>query len=391
MEIYEEIGIKRVINAIGTVTFLGGSLMELETLQAMDSAAKSFVNMAELAEKAGSVIAEATGAEAGLVTSGAAAALTLATAACMTGKDPANIARLPNTDGMKNEIIIQKMHRNVHDRHLRVAGAKYIEVGDRSHVSSWEIEAAMNEKTAAIAYFVYDPQPGILPLDEVIKIAHKRNVPVIVDAAAELPPIENLRKYIKIDADLVAFSGGKGILGPNDTGILCGQKDLIEAAALNGFPESFPYSFGGFGIGRTMKVSKEQIVGLIVALKSYMRKDHEAQMKKWTEIARYMAQELNVLPNVEARVAFLENNPRPICIPKTGITINEKALGITIFEIVNSLKEGNPTIAVISDYFTGKGKIFSYGNKIWLNPQCLRNGEEKIVVERLRKILTRER
>ncbi|MEM2875386.1 MAG: aminotransferase class V-fold PLP-dependent enzyme, partial [Candidatus Bathyarchaeia archaeon] len=253
MGVYEELGVRRVVNASGNMTDLGGSLMDPETLEAMNDAAGSFVYMEELMEKAGEVIAEVTGAEKGLVTSGAAAALALAAAACMTGKDLSKVARLPDTTGMKNEIIIQRMHRNPFDSCVRVSGAKFVEVGHNHGTEPWELEAAINEKTAAIIYFVFDPQPGVLPLEEVIKIGKKYGIPVIVDAAAEVPPVENLKKFIAMGADLVLFSGGKEIRGPNDSGILCGRSDLIEAAALNAFPKHF----GWFGIGRPMKISKE--------------------------------------------------------------------------------------------------------------------------------------
>lgn len=386
MGIYEKLGVKRIINARGSMTSLGGSVIPQEILEVMNSAAESFVDMNELAKKAGEVVAEVTGAEAGLVTCGAAAGLVLASAACMTGKNFAKIDRLPNTDGMKNEIIIQRMHRNPYDRHLRIAGTKLVEVGDRSQTWSWEIEAAISEKTAAIAYFPFDPQPGVLPLQETVKIAHKFDIPVIVDAAGGIPPFTNLRKYIKMRADLVVFSGGKAISGPNDTGILCGKKELIEAAALNGFPPNFPYFSGKFGIGRAMKVSKEQMVGLIASLKSYMKKDHKAEMKKWARISKYMAKELNVLSNIEARVTILETGPRPVCIPKVEIIANEKALGVKVSEIVESLEEGNPAIAVISSKETPVSK-----NKIYLNPQCLFKGEGEIVVERLQEILMSRR
>lgn len=394
MGIYEELGVKRVINASGTLTVLGGSLMEQGTLEAMNEAAKSFVNMAELAEKAGNIVAEATGAEDGLVTSGAAASLALAAAACITGKDLAKIDKLPDTDGMKNEIIIQRMHRNTYDRCLRISGAKFVEVGDRSHTLPWEMEAAISENTAAIVYFVYGPQPGVLPLEEVIEIAHKRNIPVIVDAAAEIPPVENLKKYIKIGADLVLFSGGKGILGPSNSGLLCGKRELMEAAALNGYPTialryppDHPYFSGKFGIGRAMKISKEQIVGLVTALKSCIKKDHKSEMERWTEMAEYMAKELNALPNVETKVTLeIPMGPRPVCIPKTEVSIDEKALGLTVSDIVNALKEGNPEVAVITNKEAAIPK-----NRIYLSPQCLFNGEEKVVVKKLKKILTSQR
>jgi len=375
MGIYEELGVRRVVNACGTMTLLGGSLIEPETLEAMNEAAESFVYMEELMEKAGEIIAEITGAEKGLVTSGAAAALAVAAAACMTGKDLAKIARLPDTTGMKNEIIIQRMHRNSYDACLRASGAKLVEVGHHTGTETWEVEAAINEKTAAIAYFVFDPQPGVLPLEEVIKIGKKNDVPVIVDAAAELPPVENLRKFISMGADLVIFSGGKQIRGPNDSGILCGRKDLIEAASMI----AFPHWFGWYSIGRTMKISKEQIVGLVVALKRLVSKDHDAEMKRWTRMAQYMAQELDKVPNVKARVVMPTMGPRPLTIPRAEIHLDENALGITVDEVLSKLRRGNPAVEV---WRVPSQPI------IHLNPQCLLDGQEKFVVKRLKEALS---
>jgi len=379
MGVYEKLGVREVINASGTLTTLGGSIMELETLEAMNDAAKSFVYMEELMEKAGDVIAEITGAERGLVTSGAAAALSLAAAACMTGKDLVKIAKLPDTSGMKNEIIMQRMHRNIYDRCLTSSGAKLVEVGYHDRASVWEIGASINERTAAIAYFVYDPQPGVVLLEEVIRIAKKNNVPVIVDAAAELPPVENLGKFIAMGADLVAFSGGKDIGGPNDSGILCGRKDLVEAARLNAFPSYF----GHYPIGRTMKISKEQIVGLVTALRSYVRKDHHARMKRWMKMVECMAIELNTLPHVEAKVIMPEKGPiRPLCIPRTEVRLDEKKLDMTVSEVVSLLRSGNPAIEVWTIHEQ---------HLIQIIPQCLADGQEKIVVKKLKEVLTRPR
>ena len=378
--IYEELGVRPIINAGGTFTYLGGSMMEPEVLAAMNDAAKHFVDMAELAKRAGEIVAEITGAGAGLVTSGAAASLAFAAAGCMTGMDPAKVARLPDTTGMKNEIVVQRKHRNPHDHHLRVTGVKLVEVGDMFRTSSWEVEAAINERTAALVYFIYDPMPGTLSLEKNIELAHAHNLPIIVDAAAEVPPFENLRNFTDMGVDLVAFSGGKAILGPNDTGILIGRKDLIEASSMNAFPEDYPKPFGAFGIGRTMKVSKEQIVGLVVALKRYAKRDHKADMNRWKKMAEFMARELNVIPNMKASVVILEQNPRPICIPKIEVSIDERASGMSASELVKRLITEEPRIAVVH--------WPSYHRSIYLNPQCLLDGEEKIVVNRIKSILS---
>lgn len=382
--IYEELGIKPIINAEGTVTVLGNSLMEPEVLDAMNEAAKHFIDMGELAQKAAETFAEITGAEDGIVTAGAAASLALAAAGCMTGTDPSKVARLPDTAGMKNEIIIQRMQRNPHDHHLRSVGAKLVEVGDYFASAAWEMEAAITERTAAIVYFVYDPQPGVLPLNEVIEIAHSHHLPVIVDAAAELPPLENLRRFVSMGADLVVFSGGKAIAGPSDTGILVGRRAIMQACAVNAFPENYPITSITVAnpprIGRTMKISKEQMVGLIVALKMYAKRNHKADMDRWTKMTEWMAKELNTLPHVRARSLILEQNPRAITIPKTEISLDEARLGVTYAELAKRLYYEEPRVAVA--YWP------PYHRKIYLNPQCLLDGEEKIVVQHIREILT---
>ena len=376
MGIYEELGVRKVINASGSMTNLGGSIMDSEVIEAMNEAARSFVYMEELIEKAGEVIAEVTGAEMGLVTSGAAAALALAAAACMTGKDLSKISRLPDTTGMKNKIIIQRLHRNPFDSCIRASGAKLVEVGNNFGTEAWEMENAIDDDTAAIAHFVFDPQPGVLPLERVIEIGKKHDVPVIVDAAAELPPVENLRKFISMGAVLVLFSGGKEIRGPNDSGILCGRRDLVEAAYMN----SFTHHFGWFGIGRPMKISKEQIVGLIVALRKYVSKDHNAEMERWRAMAEYMATELSKLQNIEVKVIMPRMGPRPLCIPRTEVKLNEEALGLSTTELIKKLREGDPAIEV----WRVPGEPV-----IHLNPQCLQDGQERIVVEKIKKVLSR--
>jgi len=373
MGIYETLGVRRIVNASGTMTVLGGSLIEKETIEAMNDAAKSFVFMDELMDKAGKIVAQITGAEAAIITSGTAASLTLAAAACMTGKDLTKINKLPDTSGMKNEIIIQRLHRNAFDNCIRNSGAKLVEVGNSWSTPQWEMEAAINDKTAAIAYFVLNPQPGLLPVQDVLDIAKKQGIPVIVDAAGELPPVENLKAFVSLGADLVLFSGGKQIAGPSDSGILCGRRDLVEAASMN----SFLNYFGWYGIGRTMKISKEQIVGLVVALQRYVAKDHNAEMERWRKMAEYMSEELRDLPGLDV-IVTTKSGLSPLCIPRVVISLNEERGGITVSDVVNSLREGNPPIAVWSEPSI---------ESIYINPQCLLDGEERIVANRLKEIL----
>jgi L-seryl-tRNA(Ser) seleniumtransferase len=232
MDIYERLGVTKRVNGAGLLTRLGGSLMAPEVIDAMRDAAGSFVDMAELQTRASTIIARYTGAEAGIVTSGAAAAITLATAACLTRLDVARMERLPDTDGMPNEVIMFRAHRTGYDHAIRASGARIVEVGFNDitvgsgvrGLEGWEIEAAIGPRTVAVAYAANPTQQP--PLATVAAVAKKHNLPVIVDAAAQLPPQSNLKRFIAEGASLVAYCGGKAIRGPQGTGILCGDKEL---------------------------------------------------------------------------------------------------------------------------------------------------------------------
>ena len=375
MSIYDELGVKRVINAMGTYTFLGGSVILPEAVKAMSEAAKAFVNMDELQRRAGEIIAEITGAEAACVTSGAAAGLVLAVAACMTGDDPEKMAKIPYIDFPKNEVILPAMQDNPYVRNLAIPCAKIVKVGSEQGYTLEDIEEAINERTVAIAFIFFTSKRGcdLEALKEVVKIGKKYNVPVIVDAAAELPPFENLRDIVATGADLVIFSGGKDIRGPNDTGFVIGRADLIRAIVAHSSPRHY--------MGRPMKVSKEDIVGLVVALKHYTREAVEARRRRWEEIAQYFIRELSseyvnverVMPDPSKHEYSAQGWPR------ARLIFNEEALGITAAEINKMLLEGDPPIYV-----------HQKGNEIIINPQCLQDGEEKIIAERIKEILLKK-
>lgn len=303
MTVYDRLGVRRIVNAKGTATRLSGGIMRPEVSAAMVEASQSCVDMAELQAAASKEIAKATGAEAGYIASGAAACLTLAAAACIAGLDPGKMNRLPDTRGMKNEIIMVRSQRNFYDHAIRAAGATIIEVGlpDRysgagvRDAAAWEIEDAINEHTAAI-FYVADAQSQPT-LKSVAALAKKQGIPVIVDAAAQLPPQSNLKRFIAEGADLVAFSGGKIIGGPQASGFLCGRKDLIMSAALQHLDldiyddmwmppkglidtkklKGMPHH----GIGRSCKVGKEEIVGLLTALKIFVTEGDASRHEKW--------------------------------------------------------------------------------------------------------------
>lgn len=372
MGVYERLGVKRVINAAGTMTALGGSRPSPEVLKAMAEAAESFVVMTELHEAAGKIIADITGAEAGLVTSGAAAGLVLMAAACITGKDEEKMLLLPHTEGMSNEIIVPKVQENIHFQDFSAAGAVLVKVGTHDGYAFTEIEDAITKKTVGLAFFFFTGRRycDYDDLAEVIKIGKKHGIPVIVDAAAELPPIGNLTKLIAMGADLVAFSGGKAIQGPNDTGFICGRKDLVEAAAMQVCPHR--------GIGRGLKVSKEAIIGFITALQSYVAEGHKTERERWESKVGFFLKELADIPHVKVERVFPDPSKEYYaqCWPRARVTWDEEVLGFTVAEAREKLKQGDPRVIV------GGG-----ADAIVVNPHLLRDGEEKLIADRLKQIL----
>jgi L-seryl-tRNA(Ser) seleniumtransferase len=344
--------------------------MPPEVLEAMAEASRNFVDLPELNRAAGKVIARITGAEAGLVTAGSADSILLATAALMTGTDPAKIGRLPDTTGMKNEIIVHRSQRHAYDHMITVAGAKLVEVGLAYRTQPWELEAAINEKTAGVFYTVSPVlRGGFLPLPEVIHIAHAHTVPVYIDAASMLPPASNLQKFVSMGADMVILSGGKGVMGPQSTGILCGRADLIEAAALSGSPYH--------ALGRAAKVCREEIVGLVVALEMYVRRDHAADWRRWQAQAGLVADAVKALglPGVHASV---HEDPDTEYCPEAYIAINEKEFGASADEVRSRIENGEPRIA------TG----MPVPRTVVIDPHMLQEGEAEIVARRLTQVLT---
>ena len=388
---YQQIGVREIINARGYSTKLGGCALPLEVMDAMRAAADSCVLIEDLQEAAGEVIAEATGAESGIVTSGASAALTLAAAACLTGLDVAKMNQLPDTTGMNNEIVCHRAHRNDYDHALRLAGAKLVEAGFTYYTFANEVESAITSRTVAFFYLAGAPN-GVLPLREFAGIAHRHGLPVIVDAAPELPPAKNLRAFLAEGADLVAFSGGKHLRGPQSTGILCGPKNLILAAALQHqdmdvFAESWPrrdlvkngilQGPPHHGIGRGFKVGKEEIAGLMMALKLYAQRDFEAELKAWTSDMEIIASSLAGINGVSARVVFPQETGR--LTPSVHIAIDADAARLTTWETINQLQEGTPPIGVF-ETLAPLGVITIY-------PEGLRPGEAAVVAKQLREIL----
>ena len=372
----DQIGIRSVVNASGTVTVLGGCLVHDEVLNAMREAAKIFVDMNTLHERVGLFVANLVGAEAAYVTSGAAAGLVLSVGACMSDGNSDLMHKLPCKAGIvKREVIVQKLHRNMYDHNLEIAGASIHEIGSDEKTTTEDLRNAINQKTAAVVYFAFDPQAGVLPLDAVIAISHERRIPVIVDSAAELPPIENLTKHLKTGADIVLFSGGKDIGAPNDTGVILGSRELVKRCMRLG-PQSYePYGTGRrVYIGRPMKTSKEDIVGFAAAIKRYVKINHEERLREWDRKADFMTAELSKSPKIKVNKIFpgVPHN-RPVTIPRVEV---QSLTPKTAADILSELAKLDPPVyAVVLD------------DKLYLNPQCLKDDEEKIVVASVLKVL----
>ena len=277
--IYAQVGVRPVINGFGTVTILGGSIMPPEVVRAMEQASRYYVPLPELQQKAGAKLAEMLGVPAAMVTAGAASGITVATAACVVSCDASKLQQLPDTTGLKNEVIQQKTHRSGYEAQMLVAGVKIVTVETRA-----ELDAAINERTAMLHFLnLADPQ-GQIKRDEWISVGKQRGVPTFLDAAADVPPASNLSSYVKQGFDLVTFSGGKGLFGPQCSGLLLGRRDLIDAAQQAISPND--------GIGRGMKVGKEEIMGLLAAVERYLKVDHDAEHREMQAKVEYIIQAL---------------------------------------------------------------------------------------------------
>ena len=365
--VYARLGVRPVINAVGTLTTLSGSLMRPEVQQAMHEASRTFVRIHELQEKAGRRLAELMRAEAAFVTAGASASLCLATCAVTAGKDRAGISRLPDLAGMKNEIVIQKAHRNSYDHAFRMVGVKLIEVE-----TAGDVRRAVNERTAAFAMVLSHNTLGHrIELDEMIALAHAAGLPLILDAAAELPPAENLRKFVAMGADLVAFSGGKNLRGPQCSGILAGRRDLVEAAYVNSSPNNY--------FARIAKVGKEEIVGLLAAVELFLKRDDAADRREWTAMLNRIAAHLKGVPGVITE--FIPNLDYSHS-PRLSVQWDEARAGLSVEQMVQRLREGDPAIEA-SDMTRFRPAWKGLG----IFPYNLQAGEEMVVARRLRGIL----
>ncbi len=362
---YEELGVTTVINAQGTMTMLGGSLIRPEVEVVMAQASRHFVSIPELEEAAGQRIAEMLKLPEGssaLVTSGAAAAMQSGLAGILTGDNENLIKQLPDLTGMKSEVIIQKSHRNPFDHQLRATGVKLIEIETRD-----ELRMAVSERTAMMHFTNFANEAGQIKVDEWAKLAKEYKLPCFNDAAADTPPVSHLWDYIHIGYDLVAFSGGKAMRGPQCAGLLIGRKDLVRYALLNNSPHEDT-------LGRGQKVGKEEILGMIKALELYLNEDHDARSKEWQERLELISREITQIPGVSTSffTPDIANH-----VPHMQITWDAR-IRWTPQQVAQLLRNSRPSIVIGG----GEGKPGLAMNSFMLQP-----GEDQIVAERLSQIL----
>ncbi len=356
MTIYSEIGVRPFINARAPHTRFGGSIMPAHVVDAMAEASRTSVEMDDLQAKIGTKLAQLTRNEAAFISCGAASGISLAIAACMTGTDPSKCARLPDTTGMKNKVVIHKAGRFDEDICIQVPGVKVVEIGSRRGAKEQDLLDALDADTAAVLTCNWQ---GLLPVSTVTKISHAANVPVIVDAAGEVPPIENFWHYTQdCNADAVVISGGKGLRGPQATGLVLGRREIIDGCIANANPNR--------GIGRTMKVAKEEMVGLYAAVR-HLLEDPEAELSRSKASAQYMIEQLKGIPGLEITRD----------LPFLLLGLDRVAKYTTDQQVMTELRDGEPSILALCRNKT-----------LWVNVTTLQPGEDALVAHRVTQILS---
>jgi L-seryl-tRNA(Ser) seleniumtransferase len=368
--IYEDLGVRRVINAVGSMTLLGGSTLSSGVLAAMAEANDSFVDMAELLDRSGRAIAEMLGAEAALVTSGCFAALAQGAAAIMAGGDADKIRRLPDTTGMRNEFLIQKATRYHYDRAPTVAGGRLVEFGGAQGARSAQLETAVGPRTAGILYPArFEGTEGVLPLADVVAVAKTKGIAVLVDAAAEVYPVDRMRRIAaRSGADAVGF-GAKYLGSGNSTGFLVGRRDVVAAAALNGFIAYETHDNQAFGRG--FKLDRQEIVATVVAVREWLAADHEAHLAEQARRIETIAGALAGLAGVGTERVRLGGGPW------WQLRVMLGRGRPTAMEIERALREGEPSVRVRLD-----------GESLLVYAHNLKPGEETVVADRLRQVLS---
>lgn len=368
--VFDEIGVKPVINAVGHQTLLGGSQLSPRVRAAMEDANRYYVDMRELLDRSGQIIAGILGAESAYVTPGCAAALALGTAACIAGSDLDKIGRLPDTTGLKNEVLIQKGSRYKYDRCPTIVGARLVEVGGAEGTTAAQLDAAIGPRTACVLYYAkMQGQPGTLSLAEVVETAHRRDVPVLVDAAGEVFPLDYMRSFPKSGADLIGF-GAKYFGAPNSSGILCGRKDLIESASIQGFI-GFE-STGSRSFGRPLKLDRQEIVAVVTALQEWFSLDHDTRLRGYDRQVRSIAERLQGLPSVTLTPLPAGAGPAT----RLEVTVQPRPNGANAADVARVLREGNPSI-----------RLGVQGDVLTISVATVTPGDEIVIAERLRGAL----
>ena len=358
---FKELGIRTFINAAGTYTSMTGSLMPKEVIDAINYGSLEYVNLDELQDKVGERIAELLQCEYATVSSGCFGAMSIAMAGVMSGKDPKKIKQLPDTTGLKNEVILQESHTIGYAQALTNVGAKLVKVK-----TAEELENAINEKTAMLWFLNANTDRGDIKWEEFVSLGKKHNIPTFIDCAADVPPVDNLFKFTRIGFDMVAFSGGKGLRGPQSAGLLLGKKEYIEAARLHTPPR-------GETIGRGMKVNKEEVLGMLAALELYLSKDHQAEWKMWEDQIDLISESAKSVSGVETTIHV---PPHANHVPSLKIRWDQSKVNISPDNVRKILREGSPSIETVGNK-----------NEIGITTWMMVPGQEKIVAKKIKKIL----
>lgn len=360
-DFFKELGLRTFINAAGTYTSMTGSLMPKEVTEAISYGATEYVNLDELQDKVGERIAELLNCEYATVSSGAFGAMSIGMAGIMCGMDSQKVKQLPNTDGLKNEVILQESHTIGYAQALTNVGAKLVKVKTAN-----QLEKSITKKTVMLWFLNANTDQGEIKWEEFIALGKKHNIPTFIDCAADVPPVENLFRFTKMGFDLVAFSGGKGLRGPQSSGLLLGKRKYIEAARLHTPPR-------GETIGRGMKVNKEEVLGMLAALEIYLNKDHKKEWKMWESQIQLISDAATSVDGVKSEIHVPKYANH---VPSLRIKWNQKLVKITTNEMRKQLREGHPSIQTV-------GNDTILGITTWM----MVPGQERIVAKRIKEIL----
>ena len=359
---FKELGLRTFINAAGTYTSMTGSLMPKEVIEAISYSAEEYVNLDDLQDKVGERIAELLECEYATVSSGCFGAMSIGMAGVITGKDPKKVKQLPNTNGMKNEVIMQESHSIGYAQALTNVGAKIVKVK-----TAKQLENAISNKTCMLWFLNAHTDRGEIKWEEFISLGKKHKIPTFIDCAADVPPVENLFRFTKMGFDLVAFSGGKGLRGPQSAGLLLGKREYIEAARMHTPPR-------GETIARGMKVNKEEVLGMLAALELYLEKDHNKEWEMWESQIKLISDSALSIVGVETEIHVPKYANH---VPSLRIRWNEKKVKISANEVRKQLSEGHPSIQTVGD-------STNVGITTWM----MVPGQERIVAKRIKEILS---